>query len=734
MNYKNSILVGAVATALVGLAGCGGGGGGGGSNNTTQPSSTTVDVAPSLGKFRQGAPVVIKGADGQQRGTGTVGANGRASVSIGTYQGPMVVEVQGGTGVTYFDEGTGADANFPAGRVLRAMSPSVSSSIAVTALTNAAAEKTTTVDAPTITKNNLAIAQQFGLANILAAPVVVDTSTKVAAADGDAGNYALILAAIAKAAQASNTSLDQVVAALATDLKDGVLDGKNGADPVTNTVTPAAINAGKAGAITGYAATDSTTYFQSSVADVAAATPTPTPEQIAAAGSTDLAQAKALFANLKAGILPYATEAKTGFINTQGDKMQAEVNALSGYSSKSLDLIGKIAKAVDATGRGAALPSECIIANNNPPAQNGTPLCYYQEDTGGYVAADIVMSDASHGTWTALKLDATRTSVTSSPVTGTLTYVGGVVTMNGYLPSSGTNLTKVGVGSAIDTDLASEKAMSISRTNVSGTIYKYTFEGTATEVDSTKKPFAQLVLDAGSYVVTDDTNTDKSQDSANLSGSFLTANYTLLGKLALSNLKTATETYTEICGYQDNGNGNWTPVYCNGSNTVFVGGTVGFTGTVNGVGLADTDSTNDFDILVGKLDATATPTTGYNPNAATSATNMITGTTTFTGTVKRSATDAGISLIVNAAVTGATTGTLTVTYKDATKSINLTGSGSYDSTKTGQTLDLASSDGIAIHFVQDATDATIVKGATQLGTVTRTGRINFIDGTSTSLM
>lgn len=256
------------------LLACGGGGGGDSSSG-----GNTVGVVPSLGQFSSGTKVVIKGADQNEIGSGLIGADGKASVPIGTYQGVMIVEVQGGATVTFFDEGSGREVNFPAGSVLKAIAPGNTSEIGVTLLTHAAAELTgTSTDTTVIARNNLAIAQQFGLANILAAPVLLGTpGRKVSAVDGEAGNYALLLAAIAQAAKAGGFTLQQVLAALAVDLKDGNLDGKDANTVVGNAVTVTAINTEKSNAIASYAASDSASHFQSAISDVIATTPAPAP-------------------------------------------------------------------------------------------------------------------------------------------------------------------------------------------------------------------------------------------------------------------------------------------------------------------------------------------------------------------------------------------------------------------------------------------------------------------------
>jgi hypothetical protein len=245
MNRIQVPLVAAMlGAAAISLVGCGGGGGGGA---TDQPVVNNVTVSPSLGKFSAGAHVSIKNAAGTSVGSADTTAAGTATVNVGSYSGPIVVEVAGGTNVTYYDEGTKSSSPFGAAAVLRAIAPSVSSAVGVTAATNASVEAiksapanggaipaNITSDAINTSNNKIAVA--LGIADVLQAPKLVDASTGTTLDIGTAADkYALQLAALAQLASTGKTALD-VAVDIAKDLQDGILDGKF--TPATGPVVP----------------------------------------------------------------------------------------------------------------------------------------------------------------------------------------------------------------------------------------------------------------------------------------------------------------------------------------------------------------------------------------------------------------------------------------------------------------------------------------------------------------
>jgi len=156
---------------------------------------------------------------------------------------PVVVEVQGTAGATYFDESKENSAPFGAGQVIKAVVPTLTSNanIGVSALTDIAyktalkkAGNEAAISADIATKANEAIRTALApeLSSITIAPTLVgsaDDLTKLT--NTDAGEYALRLAALAQlVANTDTTPALTALNKLAEDFADGTFDGMaNGA-------------------------------------------------------------------------------------------------------------------------------------------------------------------------------------------------------------------------------------------------------------------------------------------------------------------------------------------------------------------------------------------------------------------------------------------------------------------------------------------------------------------------
>ena len=137
-----------ISALLLITAACGGGGGG----STPPPASNTVAGVAAAGIIKGGTVKVfgpyssVSGADKKQIGATvqTSLTTGAYSVDLGSYTGPVIVEVSGGS---YVDEATGATTSIPAGAPLRAVAVSSTGSVnvAVTPLTELAAKQAATL-------------------------------------------------------------------------------------------------------------------------------------------------------------------------------------------------------------------------------------------------------------------------------------------------------------------------------------------------------------------------------------------------------------------------------------------------------------------------------------------------------------------------------------------------------------------------------------------------------------
>ncbi|MEZ5660279.1 MAG: hypothetical protein R3E83_17625 [Burkholderiaceae bacterium] len=203
-----------------------------------------VGIGGSLGQFR-GAEVVVTLPDGSELGRAIVDdVNGMVTVRPGrTYSGPLLIEVRGAAGATYFDEGRRQRVPFPAGEVLRARVPVVRGNIGVTTVTEAAARlqdaSPASGDLASQIKRALdTSASEFSqyapagydIDDPTRLPVLLnDTSGRGSAPNTSAGRYALLLAALADNAAAFNPTLASPALAFArqigADLTDGRING-----------------------------------------------------------------------------------------------------------------------------------------------------------------------------------------------------------------------------------------------------------------------------------------------------------------------------------------------------------------------------------------------------------------------------------------------------------------------------------------------------------------------------
>lgn len=194
------------------LAGCGGGGGGG---STT--SGVSIEVTPALGGFSGGATVSAFQPDGTLIDEGLTTSEGKASIAMGSYSGPFILKVVGGTGVTYFDEKSGQNQNFSASDSLLSIVPvsSVTSgaSYGITPITHLAAaiagvdansvslegDATAVLDAmnQAVTRTQDILGLDSNSLDILAAPTPVRSATDTLDPGSKAALYGLLLAEMA---------------------------------------------------------------------------------------------------------------------------------------------------------------------------------------------------------------------------------------------------------------------------------------------------------------------------------------------------------------------------------------------------------------------------------------------------------------------------------------------------------------------------------------------------------
>jgi hypothetical protein len=187
---------------------------------------------------------VSGGALGAQIGSGTTDSHGNFTVAIGSYSGPVMLRMSGGT---YTDEATNATMGMMAGDVLTAVVPSVApgsatGGIRVTPLTSMAQMRALSMYGGMTDANigtaNAEIGSYFSVSDILhVMPMNPLVTGSAATATQDEKNYGMTLAAMSQYAYGIGmmTSSSGIVTAMMDDASDGVMDGKMGGASISLT-------------------------------------------------------------------------------------------------------------------------------------------------------------------------------------------------------------------------------------------------------------------------------------------------------------------------------------------------------------------------------------------------------------------------------------------------------------------------------------------------------------------
>ena len=217
--------------------------GGGSSGTTSAPVAGVISGTVTKGPVSNATVAaygVGGGQVGAQIGATTTDANGNFSVAIGSYAGPVMLQVSAGT---YTDEATGNPMTMAPGDVMTVVMPTIAagattSSVQVTPVT-AMAQAVAQHMAGGMTDANIAAANTamgnyFSVTDIVHTqpmnPLVTGSGT---GASQDAQNYGMTLAAMSKYAQTLGmSSSSAMVTAMMNDAADGMMDGKAGSAPV----------------------------------------------------------------------------------------------------------------------------------------------------------------------------------------------------------------------------------------------------------------------------------------------------------------------------------------------------------------------------------------------------------------------------------------------------------------------------------------------------------------------
>ena len=202
---RRGMILSLVLSLLV-FAGCSGGGGGSPSVSPA-PSTSSISGVASKGPISGGTVrvygVTSAGAKGEQIGTATTNSGGSYTLTIGSYTGPVIVEVAGGT---YTDEATGA-TNVPAPTMRAVVNAGSSTTLAVTPLTEMAYREAVKAPITPISVNqaNFLVGSLFNNIDIINT-LPADATAPSATATPKQKEYAVILGGISQLAQ--NTGKD----------------------------------------------------------------------------------------------------------------------------------------------------------------------------------------------------------------------------------------------------------------------------------------------------------------------------------------------------------------------------------------------------------------------------------------------------------------------------------------------------------------------------------------------
>jgi hypothetical protein len=227
-----------IGTSLF-LYSCGGGGGGGTTAAGGSISGTAVK-GPVNGATVT-AYAINNGVMGAQIGSGTTDAQGNFSISVGTYSGSVMLQMNGGA---YTDEATNTSMTMHAGDVMTAAIPSVASGatitgIQMTPLTSMAQARAHTMAGGMTEANiiaaNTAVGTYFMVNDILHTspmnPLVPGSGT---GATSNMKNYGMAIAAMSQYAGTLGMPFSSgMITAMMDDATDGVMNGMMGSTPIS---------------------------------------------------------------------------------------------------------------------------------------------------------------------------------------------------------------------------------------------------------------------------------------------------------------------------------------------------------------------------------------------------------------------------------------------------------------------------------------------------------------------
>ena len=238
------MLVLSLAIGSLLLFGCGGGGGTGDGTAAGAASPDGVITGTAVKGPVSAATVkayaINNGLMGAQIGTGTTDAQGNFSLPIGSYSGPVMLQMTGGT---YTDEATGISMTMQAGDVMTSIMPqaaagAVMGGVQITPLTSMAQVRAQAMNGGMTPANiaaaNTAMGNYFSVNDILYThpmnPLIPGSGS---GATQDMRNYGIMLAAMSQYANTIGMPFSSgIVTTMMNDAADGFMDGRMGGNQI----------------------------------------------------------------------------------------------------------------------------------------------------------------------------------------------------------------------------------------------------------------------------------------------------------------------------------------------------------------------------------------------------------------------------------------------------------------------------------------------------------------------
>jgi len=209
-----------ILLSLALLTACGGGGGDGDGSGAGTELAGSVSKGPVAGADVKIFALDATGAKGELLAEAVTDGSGTYLADLGDYEGPILVEVTGGS---YLDEGSGQTLGIPGDAPLRAVHPAASGQVSlhVTPLTELAVQvaEAAGISLETVAAAYDQVSEIFGFDIETTTPLAPEAAA-LAGASEDEVDYALTLAVLSQLAFDRGQTIDELLADLAAELAE----------------------------------------------------------------------------------------------------------------------------------------------------------------------------------------------------------------------------------------------------------------------------------------------------------------------------------------------------------------------------------------------------------------------------------------------------------------------------------------------------------------------------------